>query len=192
MVQPMSEPGDFVIVPLNLTVRDSVTQIEKITSKCGTSIQSRTALSVGEMENLATDQMEAVQLREHSDTREFLSTGTSSRRRCQYQEGKEGDWYSTGHGSHTPLQDDGHKPMTDLAQSLHTMYSHTLTDVQTWCVLAQNWCEHIAASICADEEELTVAQRPSWCSDTYPEQKQEQQKKQTVVGDREHRDGCTN
>ena len=71
---------------------------------------------------------------------------------------KSQDWCSTGHGSHTPLQDDGYMPMMDLAQSL-----------QTWCVRTQNWCEHVAASICADEEELTVAQRPSWYSDTYTE-----------------------
>ena len=51
------------------------------------------------------------------------------------------DWYSTGHGSHTPLQDDGDKPMMDLAQRL-----------QTWYVHAQNWYEHVVASICADEE----------------------------------------
>ena len=28
---------------------------------------------------------------------------------------------------------------------------------QPWCVRAQNWHEHVAASICADEEDLTVA-----------------------------------
>ena len=140
-----------------LPVRDSVTQIGNDTSKSGAQ-------------------------REKRDTRDFLGTGTSWRRRCQYQEGKEErkccnktqnkanrcfcteilfklqDWYSTGHGSHTPPQDNGDKPMMDLAQSL-----------QTWCVRTQNWYEHVAASICADEEELTVAQRPSWYSDTYPE-----------------------
>ena len=59
VVQPMSEPGEFVFVPRKLTVRDSVTQIGNNTSKSGASIQSRTALNVGEMENLAT--LEAVQ-----------------------------------------------------------------------------------------------------------------------------------
>ena len=86
------------------------------------------------MENLATDQLQALQQREHRDTRDVLRTGTSSRRRCQYQEGQEArnccdntknkanrcfcttilfklqDWYYTGNGSHTPLQDDGDKP----------------------------------------------------------------------------------
>ena len=97
----------------------------------------------------------SVQQREPRDTRDFLGSGTSSRRRCQYQEGKEArkccnntqnkanrcfcttilfklqDWYGTGNGYHTSLQDDGNKPMMDLAQSL-----------QTWCVY-----EHVAASI---------------------------------------------
>ena len=39
--------------------------------------------------NLVTDQLEAIQQRERRDTRDFLGTGTSSRRGCQYQEGKE-------------------------------------------------------------------------------------------------------
>ena len=30
------------------------------------------------------------------------------------------DWYSTDHGSHTPLQDEGDEPMTDLAPRLQT------------------------------------------------------------------------
>ena len=147
---------------------DSVMLIGNNTSKSEASIQRVTALNAGGMENLATDQLEAVQQREHRDTRDFLCNGTSSRRRCQYQEEnkraniatirrtkpivafcynivrKLQDWCSTSHGNHTPLQDDGNKPMMDLAQSL-----------QTWCARA-------------DEEELTVAQRPSWYSDTYP------------------------
>ena len=86
MVQPMSELGEFVSVSGKFAVRDSVTQIGNNTSKSETSIQSRTASNVGEMENLATDQLEAVQQREHRDTRDFLGTGTSSSRRCQYQE----------------------------------------------------------------------------------------------------------
>ena len=36
------------------------------------------------------------------------------------------DWYSTGDGSHTPLQYDGDKPMMDLAPSLQTWYEHTV------------------------------------------------------------------
>ena len=77
--------------------------------------------------------------------RDFLDTRTCSRRRCQYQEGEELrkccnkanrcfctamlfkplDWYSTGHGSHTPQQDGGGEPMMDLAPSLQTWYEHT-------------------------------------------------------------------
>ena len=122
-------------------------QIGNNTSKSEASIQSVTALDVGETDKSLTDRLEAGQQREHRDMRDFLGTGTGSRRRCQYQEGKEvrdccnntqnktnrcfcttillktQDWYSTGHGSHTPLQDDGNKPMMVLAQSL-----------QTWCV----------------------------------------------------------
>ena len=125
--------------PKKLTVRDSIMQNGNNTSKSEVSIQSKTALNAGEMETLVTDQLEAVQQKELRDTREFLGTGTSSRRRCQYEEGKEArecynntknkanrcfcttiflkskDWYSTGHGSHTPLPDDGDKPMMDLA-----------------------------------------------------------------------------
>ena len=158
VVQPMGEPCEIVFVPRKLTMRDPATQIGNNTSKPETSIQSRTALNAGETENLVTDQLEAVQQREHRGTRDFLGTGTSSRRRFQYQEGKEGreccnnaqntanrcfcttiqfksqDWYSTGHGSHTPLQDDGDKPMMDLAQGLQTLYVHTLAGMQTWYV----------------------------------------------------------
>ena len=74
---------------MKLTVRDTVTQIKNNTSKCDASIQSRTALNAGETENLVTDQLEAVQQTEHRDTRDLLDTGTSSRRRWQYQEGQE-------------------------------------------------------------------------------------------------------
>ena len=52
---------------------------------------------------------------------------------------------------------------------LQTLYAHTLTNVQTWYVRTQNWYEHVTALICADEEELTVAQSPPWYSDTYTE-----------------------
>ena len=139
-------------------MRVSVTQIGNNNSRSEASIQIKTALNAGEMENLVTDQLEAVQQREHRDTRDLLGTGTSSRRGCQYQEGKEAreccnnaqtkanrcfcttilfkskDLYSTGHGSHTPLQDDGDKPMMDQAQSLQTVYVHILADMQTWYV----------------------------------------------------------
>ena len=59
--------------------------------------------------------------------------------------------------------------MMDLAKSLQTLDVHALADMQTWYVRTQTWYEHVAPSICANEEVLTVAQRPSWCSDTYPE-----------------------
>ena len=52
-------------------------QIGNNTSKSEPSIQSRTALNAGEMENLVTDQLEAVQRWEHRDTRDILGTGTS-------------------------------------------------------------------------------------------------------------------
>ena len=183
-----------------------MTQIENDTSKSEASIQMRTALNAGEILNLVTDQLEAIQQRERRDTRDFLGTGTSSRRGCQYQEGKEArgccnaqnkatrcfgttmlfksqDWYSAGHGSHTPLQDDGDKPMMDLAQSLQTLYVHTLADMQTWYVHTQTWYEHVVASICADEEALTFAQRSLWYSDTYPET-------ETGTGTRTRTDSC--
>ena len=57
----------------------------------------------------------------------------------------------------------------DLARSLQTLGVHAMADMQTWYVRTQTWYEHVAASICADEEVLTVAQRPSWYSDTSPE-----------------------
>ena len=47
---------------------------------------------------------------------------------------------------------------------LQTLYVHTLADMQTW--YTQTWYE---PSICADEEALTFAQRPSRYSDTCPE-----------------------
>ena len=61
-------------------MRDSEMQIGNNTSKSAASIQSKTALNAREMENLVTDQLEAVQQREHRDTRDFLGTRTSSRR----------------------------------------------------------------------------------------------------------------
>ena len=121
-----------------------------------------------------TDRLEAVQQREHRDTRDLVDTGTKmsvSRRKkkranvaiprktksnrcfCTTILFKSQDWYSTGHGSHTPLQDAGNKPMMDLAQSLQAWYGRT-----------QTWYEHVVGSIGADQEALTFAQRPSWYS----------------------------
>ena len=79
------------------------------------------------------------------------------------------EWYSTGHGSHIPLQDDGDKPMMDLAKNPQTLGVHALADMQTWFVRTLSWYEHVAAAICADEVVMTVAQRPSCYSDTYTE-----------------------
>ena len=162
LVQPTTEPCEFVFVPRKLTVRDSVTQIGNNTSKSEASIQSWTALNVGETDNLAMDQLETVQQREHRDTRDFLGTGTSSRRGCQFQEGKEArnccnntqnkanrcfcttllfksqDWYSTGHGSHTPLQDEGDMPMMDLAGNLQTLCLPALARTYTDLVQARS------------------------------------------------------
>ena len=38
---------------------------------------------------------------------------------CKYQ-----SWYSTDHGSHTPLQDEGRQPLMDLVMVLQTPYEH--------------------------------------------------------------------
>ena len=76
-------------VPMKRAMRDSVAQIGNHTSKSEASIQSVTALIVGETENSLTDRLEAGQQREHKDMRYFVGTGTSSRRRLQYQEGEE-------------------------------------------------------------------------------------------------------
>ena len=59
-VWPMSKPCEFEFVPRKLTVRDSVAQIGNYTSKSEVLIQSRTALNVGELENLATDQIGSI------------------------------------------------------------------------------------------------------------------------------------
>ena len=146
-----------------------------------------TALNAGETENFVTDQLEAEQQRERKVLRDFLGTRTSSRRTCQYQEGEElrkycneanrcfctavlfkpQDWCSTGHGSHTPLQDDGDMPMMDLARSLQTLYVHTFADVQKWYVRTQTWYEYVAASICTVA--LICAQRPSVNTETATE-----------------------
>ena len=80
-----------VFVPRKLSVRDSECrmQIGNDTSKSEASIQSETALNAGETDNSSTDQLEARHQKEHKDVRYFWDTRTSSRRRLQYQEGKE-------------------------------------------------------------------------------------------------------
>ena len=191
----MSKPCEFVFAPMKLTVRDSVTQIENNVSESEASIQSRTALNAGEMENSVTDQLEAGQRRESKGTRDFLDTRTSSRRRCQYQEGEElrkccnkanrsfctlmlfksQDWFSTSHGYHTPLQDDGDKPTMDLAQSLQRlgMYIYRLGMYTRW--------------------PRYVHRDPPETPKHKQKQRHTQKRKQTVASnDREHRDGCTN
>ena len=141
-----------------------MTQIGNNISKSGASILSRTALNIGDTENLVMDQLEALQRREHRDTRDFSAF---QKRSCQLKEGKEArkccknaqnknnryfcttilfksqDWYLTNHGSRTSPQDDGDKPIIDLAQSQQTLYVHTLTDVQTCHVHRQIWYEHV-------------------------------------------------
>ena len=47
----MTKPWEFVLVPRKVAVRDPVMQIGNNTSKSEASIQSRTALNAGEMEN---------------------------------------------------------------------------------------------------------------------------------------------
>ena len=136
----MSEPCEFEFAPLNRAVRDSVVQIGNNTSKSEASIQSVTALNVGETENSLTDRLKAGQQREHKDMRYFwiqeqvrdedfsikkekncANVGTKPifasvlQQHCKLQ-----DWYSADHRSHTPLQDDGDVPMMDLAPRLQT------------------------------------------------------------------------
>ena len=67
----MDEPYELVFLPKKLTVRDSVTQIGNNTSKSGASILRRTTLNAGETEDLVMDQLEALQRREHTATRDF-------------------------------------------------------------------------------------------------------------------------
>ena len=134
-------------VPRKLTVRNSVMQIGNNTSKTEASIQSRTALTAREMENLVTDQLEAAQPREHirenfwvlqqvrdedvsikqEEKRANVATirkKKANRCFCTTIWFESQDWYSTGHGSHSPLPDDGDKSMMDLAQSLQTLGVH--------------------------------------------------------------------
>ena len=136
----MSEPCEFEFVPMKRAVRDSVAQVGNHTSKSEASIQSVTALNVGETENSLTNQLKARQQTKHKDMRDFwiqeqvrdedfsikkenncANVGTKPifasvlQQHCNLQ-----DWYSTDHGSHTPLQDDGDEPMMGLAPRLHT------------------------------------------------------------------------
>ena len=62
-----------------------MTQIGNNISKSGASILSRTALNIGETENLVMDQLEALQRREHRDTLDFSAL---QKRSCQLKEGK--------------------------------------------------------------------------------------------------------
>ena len=142
-------------------------------------------MNAGEIENLVTDQLEAIQQREYRDTRDFsgyrnkFETKISDLRQnvqnkanrcfCTTTLFKSQDWHFTGHGSHTPLQNDGDEPMMDLAQNLQIVGVHALADFQTWYVRTQTLYEHVAASSCEDEEVLTVAQRLSCYSDFFPE-----------------------
>ena len=70
--------------------------------------------------NSWTDRLGARERTEHIDTRYFWKqerVQDADLRSLQ-------DWYSTDHGSHTPLQDDGDEPMMDLVTGLQTRYRH--------------------------------------------------------------------
>ena len=125
-------------------------QIGNNSSKSEASIQSRTALNDGEMENLVTDQFgsstakRTQRFAKISGYRNKFETKMSLTERKRNRanhcflyysvvSNRKG-WYSTGHGSHTPPQDDGDKSMMDLAQSLQTLDVHALADLQTWYV----------------------------------------------------------
>ena len=111
----MSEPCEFEFVPMKRAMRDLVAQIGNHTSKSEASIQS---VNDGETENSLTDRKKAGQQREHKGIKKeknCASVGTKPifasvlQQLCKLQ-----DWYSTDHGSHTPLQDDGDEPIMDL------------------------------------------------------------------------------
>ena len=67
----MGEPCEFEFIPMKRAVRDSVAQIGNHTSKSEASIQSVTALNVGETENSLTDRLDAGQQTKHKDMRYF-------------------------------------------------------------------------------------------------------------------------
>ena len=136
----MSEPCEFELVLTKRAVRDSVAQIGNHTSKSEASTQSVTALNVGEKENSLTDRLKAGQQTKHKDMQYFWRQeqvrdedfSIKKRKNCAnvgtkpifasvlQQHCKLQDWYSTDHGSHTPLQDGGDEPMMDLAPRLQT------------------------------------------------------------------------
>ena len=103
-------------------------------------IQSETALNAGETENYWVDQLEAIHQREHKDAWYFwipeqvpdedfsikkekncANIGTRFSTAMLF---KSQDWYSTDHGSHTPLQDEGDETMMDLVTGLQTRCEH--------------------------------------------------------------------
>ena len=67
----MSEFREFEFVPMKRAVRDSVAQIGNDTSKSETSIQSVTALKVGETENSLADRLKVGQQTKLKDMRYF-------------------------------------------------------------------------------------------------------------------------
>ena len=152
----MSELCEFEFVPMKRVIRDSMAQIGNHTSKSEASIQSVTALNVGETENSLTDRLEAGQQREHKDMRDFWIQ--EQVRTEDFSITKEKNCANVvtkpivasilqcssnckigilqDHGSHTPLQDDGDKPMMYLVSSLQTRYAHsgvgdTYTETET-------------------------------------------------------------
>ena len=121
---------------------DLVTYIGNNTSKSGASIQSRTAFecwrnrefgdgSIGSITARRTQRCERLygyrnkfdtkmSDQEGKDVRECYNNTQNKANRCfcTTMLFKSQGWYSTGHGSHTPLQDDGVEPMLDLARNL--------------------------------------------------------------------------
>ena len=108
-----------------------------------------TALNVGETENSLTDRLKAGQQREHKDMLYFRTQeqvreedfSIKKEKNCAnvgmkpifasvlQQHCKLQGWYSTDHGSHTPLQDDGDEPMMDLARGCRL--GVTSTEIET-------------------------------------------------------------
>ena len=139
VVQQMSEPCEFEFVPMKRAVRDSVAQIGNHTSKSEASIQSETALNAGETGEFFDGSIGSKTSKGTQRCMILLDTRTSSRRRLQYQEGKELRKYwknpiiasvlhccsnckigSLQDHGHTPLQDGGSSPLMDLVTGLQT------------------------------------------------------------------------
>ena len=120
------------------------------TSKSGESIQSRTALNAGETENFVLGTQRYAR---HSEFQNKFETKKSVQRRkrsarmlqqCAEQSQSLHLYCNMVQIARLIfcrpwIPDDGNKPMMDLAQSLQIWYVHT-----------QIWCEHAAASICAE------------------------------------------